>query len=45
MGTDAVLWGLLAAAIALITGGCHFTRQVPKAKEQAFESAKLDQAA
>lgn len=45
MATDAVLWGLLAAAIALITWGCHVTRQTPKAAEQAFEPSKLDRAA
>lgn len=45
MVTDAVLWGLFAAAIAFITWGCHCTRQAPTASEQAFEQTKLDRAA
>jgi hypothetical protein len=44
MVIDAVLWLLLAAAIAFIAYGCRCTRPEPKAAEVPFER-KIDRAA
>lgn len=44
MVVDAVLWVILAGAIALITYGCHMTRPAPKVVEGAFK-ADIDRAA
>ena len=44
MVVDAALWGIFAAAVALITFGCRMTRPVPKAPEKPFEE-RIDQAA
>ncbi len=45
MVTDAVLWGLMAAAIAFVWWGCHNTRRAPQSREQVVEHSKLDRAA
>ena len=44
MVVDAVLWVLLAAAIALIAVGCHTTKPRPKEVEQTGQDA-MDRAA
>lgn len=45
MVTDAVLWGLLAAAVAFIWLGCHNTRRAKRVSEKTHDQAKLDRAA
>ena len=45
MVTDAVLWGLLAAAVAFIWLGCHNTRRAKTVSERAHDHAKFDRAA
>jgi len=45
MVTDAVLWGLMAAAIAFVWWGCHNTRRAPQSREQVVEHTTLDRAA
>lgn len=45
MVTDAVLWGLAAAAIAFLTLGCRCTRQAQTPSEETIAHTKLDRAA
>lgn len=44
MVADAVLWVILAAAIALIVCGCHYTRPAPRIAEDTYDR-NLDRAA
>lgn len=44
MVADAALWVIFAAAIALITCGCRYTRPAPRVAEEELER-KIDRAA